>query len=104
MMVQATQEFRQVRAAQMRNTLRPVGLYARCMMKVFQGVAYREIKIEDIKDVKIKIDLDFVYSNQHGTCDPSALKSVSQRTTFKELCLMVLEGYYPKGYMPCAMA
>ena len=104
MMVQATQEFRQVRAAQMRNTLCPVGLYARCMMKVFQGVAYQEIKIEDIKDVKIKIDLDFVYSNQHGTCDPSALKSVSQRTTFKELCLMVLEGYYPKGYMPSAMA
>ena len=41
-------------------------------------------QIEDIKDVKIKIDLDFVYSNWHGTCDPPSFKNVSLGTTFKE--------------------
>ena len=40
-------------------------------MKVVRRAAYEKIKIEDIKDVKVKFDLDFVYSNWHSTCDPS---------------------------------
>ena len=54
------------------------------MMKVVRRAAYEKIKIEDIKDVKVKVDLDFVYSNWHGTSDPLALKNVSKGTTFQE--------------------
>jgi len=54
------------------------------MMKVVQRAAYKKIKIEDIKDVEVKVDLNFVYSNWHGTCDPSALKNVFKGTTFQE--------------------
>ena len=53
-------------------------------MKVVQRAAYKKIKIEDIKDVEVKVDLNFVYSNWHGTCDPSALKNVFKGTTFQE--------------------
>ena len=53
-------------------------------MKVVRRAAYEKIKIEDIKDVKVKFDLDFVYSNWHGTSDHSALKNVSKGTTFQE--------------------
>ena len=54
-------------------------------MKVLQGVAYQEIKIEDVKDMKVKVDLDFVYYDWYGTCDPLAFKNLSLGTTFKEL-------------------
>ena len=53
-------------------------------MKVVWRAAYEKIKIEDIKDVKVKVDLDFVYNNWHDTCNPLALKNVSKWTTFQE--------------------
>ena len=53
-------------------------------MKVVLRAAYEKIKIKDIEDVKVMVDLDFVYSNWHDTCDPSALQNVSKGTTFQE--------------------
>ena len=53
-------------------------------MNVFQGVAYEEIKIEDIKDVKVQVDLDFVYCDWHDTCDPKGQLSKILPDGFRE--------------------
>ena len=73
-------------------------------MKVIQGVAYQEIKIEDVKDVKVKVNLNFVYCDWYGTCDPPGIRECIQMDNFQKACRMVLEKHYPKGCVPSAMS
>ena len=66
-------------------------------MKVVWRLAYEKIKIEDIKDVKVKVDLDFVYYDWYSTCDPPAFKNLSLGATFKELAGWLQDNTTQKG-------
>ena len=49
--------------------------------KIFQRVAYENIKLKDGIDMEVYKNLDFVYFNWHGPNNPTTLKEESWRTS-----------------------
>ena len=48
--------------------------------KFFKGIAYKKLKVEDSKDVEIKVNLGFVNFNWQIPDDPTTLKNESRGT------------------------
>ena len=48
--------------------------------KIFQRVAYENIKLKDGIDMEVYENLDFVHYDWHVSSDPTTLEKESQRT------------------------